>query len=111
MTWSLYGDGSKDGDHKMVKAMIHVHRPRPWKNLAKHAFKDDLKPRKTCICPVRFRHFLDEICDENLKFSMKNPIVSVFHKESVSDGLDAQNLAGSAVSAKNQFSEQIFGLV
>ena len=37
--------------------------------------------------------------------------VSIFHKESVSDGLDAQNLAGSAFSAKNQFSEQIFGLV
>ena len=45
-------------------------------------------------------------------FSMKKlPIVSVFRKESVSDGLDAQNLAGSAVSAENQFSEQIFGLV
>ena len=45
-------------------------------------------------------------------FSMKKlPIVSVFRKESVSDGLDAQNLAGSAVSAKNQFSEQILGLV
>ena len=45
-------------------------------------------------------------------FSMKKlPIVSVFRKESVSDGLDAQNLAGSAVSAKNPFSEQIFGLV